>query len=103
MKLAKKIATDPWFTRSINLTRDINSEDSIDAYIATSTTKTTLESISKGFENSKYPRAWTLIGPYGSGKSSFGLFLNASNIHFVIVAFPLGLLAIVCKNNLNSV
>ena len=77
MKLAKKIATDPWFTRSINLTRDINSEDSIDAYIATSTTKTTLESISKGFENSKYPRAWTLIGPYGSGKSSFGLFLNA--------------------------
>ena len=77
MKLAKKIATDPWFSRSINLTRDIDSDDSITAYVATSTTQTTLESISKGFEKSKYPRAWTLIGPYGSGKSSFGLFLNA--------------------------
>ena len=77
MKLEKKISTDPWFTRSINLTRDINSSDSISAYVITSSTKKSLESVITGFEKLQYSRAWTLIGPYGSGKSSFGLFLNA--------------------------
>jgi len=77
MKLSKKISTNPWFTRSINLTRDINSEDSISAYVITSSTKKSLEGIMEGFEKAQYSRAWTLIGPYGSGKSSFGLFLNA--------------------------
>ncbi len=77
MKLIKKVSTDPWFTRSINLTRDIGSSDSITSYISTSSTKTTLDSIVNGFDEKKYSRAWTLIGPYGSGKSSFGLYLNA--------------------------
>lgn len=77
MKLNKKISTDPWFTRSINITRDTNSSDSISAYVVTSSTKRSLEAITTGFEKLQYSRAWTLIGPYGSGKSSFGLFLNA--------------------------
>ena len=81
MKLSKKISTNPWFTRSINLTRDINSEDSISAYVITSSTKKSLEGIMEGFEKAQYSRAWTLIGPYGSGKSSFGLFLNAITSH----------------------
>ena len=77
MKLIKKISTNSWFTRSKNLKRDIGSEDSIKSYVLTSSTKRALEAISGGFLNSEYSRAWTLIGPYGSGKSSFGLFLDA--------------------------
>ena len=77
MKLSKKISTNPWFTRSKNLTRDIGSEDSITSYVLTSSTKRSLEAINNGFESLEYSRAWTMIGPYGSGKSSFGLFLDA--------------------------
>ena len=81
MKLSKKISTNPWFTRSKNLTRDIGSEDSIASYVLTSSTKRSLEAIHNGFEALEYSRAWTLIGPYGSGKSSFGLFLDALTSH----------------------
>jgi len=77
MKLSKKISTNPWFTRSKNLTRDIGSEDSITSYVLTSSSKRSLEAIINGFESPEYSRAWTMIGPYGSGKSSFGLFLDA--------------------------
>ena len=45
MKLSKKISTNPWFTRSKNLTRDIGSEDSIASYVLTSSTKRSLEAI----------------------------------------------------------
>ena len=77
MKLNKIIHIDNWFSRSINLERDGSSLDAVTAYVPTSTTLRTLQSIAKGFTNSKHHRAWTLIGPYGSGKSSFAIFLNA--------------------------
>ena len=81
MKLVKKITTDPWFTRSINLTRDADSIESIAAYIPTSTTKSALQEIANGFDEDGRDRAFTLMGPYGSGKSSFALFLNAILSH----------------------
>ena len=77
MKLSKIVDIDNWFSRSINLERDGSSLDAVTAYVPTSTTLKTLKSIANGFTNDKHHRAWTLIGPYGSGKSSFAIFLNA--------------------------
>lgn len=77
MKLTKIVNIDNWFSRSINLERDGSSVDAVTAYVPTSTTLKTLKSIANGFTNDKHHRAWTLIGPYGSGKSSFAIFLNA--------------------------
>ena len=77
MKLDKLINIDGWFSRSINVERDNLSLDAINAYVLTSTGLKTLKNIANGFTYSKQPRAWSLIGPYGSGKSSFAIFLNA--------------------------
>jgi len=77
MKLSKLIKVDNWFSRSINLERDKSSLDAVNAYVPTSTAIKTLRLILKTFNNSKISRSWSLIGPYGSGKSSFGIFLNA--------------------------
>ena len=77
MKLSKIVNIDNWFSRSINIERDGSSLDAVTAYVPTSTTIKTLRSIAKAFTKEKHHRAWTLIGPYGSGKSSFAIFLNA--------------------------
>lgn len=77
MKLTKLIKVDNWFSRSINLERDKSSLNAINAYVPTSTAIKTLRLIIKTLNNSKISRSWSLIGPYGSGKSSFGIFLNA--------------------------
>ena len=77
MKLDKLVKIDGWFSRSINVERDGSSLDPINAYVLTSTALKTLKNIANGFTPSKFDRAWSFIGPYGSGKSSFAIFLNA--------------------------
>ena len=77
MKLEKLVKVDNWFSRSINLERDSFSIDAINAYVPTSTSIKTLRSLLASFNSKKIARSWSLIGPYGSGKSSFGIFLNA--------------------------
>ena len=77
MNLEKLVKVDNWFSRSINLERDSFSIDAINAYVPTSTSIKTLRSLLASFNSKKIARSWSLIGPYGSGKSSFGIFLNA--------------------------
>jgi len=65
------------YARSVNLLRDNDDLDILRAYLPTAKTIQTLEQFKSGF--TKYPaeRAFALTGPYGSGKSAFGLFLSA--------------------------
>ncbi len=71
-----QVKIDTHYTRSINLERDIESDDILKAYIPTSKALTVLEKITHTFSEQSMPRAWSLIGPYGSGKSSFAMFLT---------------------------
>lgn len=64
------------YTRSINLERDLWSSSVVKSYIPTSRAISTLDSIVSRLNAEATPRAWTLIGPYGSGKSSFAIFLS---------------------------
>lgn len=64
-------------TRSINLARDADNLDLVRAYLPTSRALQALTSISAGLNREPAERALALIGPYGSGKSAFGLFLGA--------------------------
>lgn len=76
MSIQKYIQVETAYTRSINLERD-SQQDSFDSsYIPTSRALRTLSSISARLTEDDQPRAWSLIGPYGSGKSSFALFLS---------------------------
>ena len=73
---AEKIANNAITTRMIS--DGAITEDLIDSYIPTSISLLTLKKIKKTFDpDLKVNRSWTLIGPYGSGKSSFGLFLSS--------------------------
>nr|MEC4581753.1 hypothetical protein [Candidatus Parabeggiatoa sp.] len=72
--LIQKIKINQYYTRSINLQRDANSEQTVATYIPTTQTLHTLRHIASTFEAEDIPRALALTGPYGSGKSLFSLF-----------------------------
>ncbi len=63
------------FLRSVNLARDCGSTTDISGYIVTPSVRTALFRLSHGLAAGRIDRAFALTGPYGSGKSSFGLFL----------------------------
>ena len=76
MSLANQIHVNTRYTRSINVERDRGSPAIVDAYLPTARGIDLLESIAAAFGPKDQPRAWSLVGPYGSGKSSFALFLH---------------------------
>ena len=63
------------FLRSVNLARDCGSATEISGYIVTPSVRTALFRLVRGLIAGRIDRAFALTGPYGSGKSSLGLFL----------------------------
>ena len=74
MSIKNKVKINTHYTRSVNLERDSESVDVLQAYIPTSRAIRTLERVASALGKEQAPRAWSLIGPYGSGKSSFSVF-----------------------------
>ena len=62
------------FRRSVHLERDFYAENSLDGYVVTVTARETLRRLISALENRAASKAWSLTGPYGSGKSAFALF-----------------------------
>lgn len=62
------------YRRSVHLERDFYSENVLDGYILTATARETLSRIIATFEYEEMSKAWSLTGPYGSGKSAFALY-----------------------------
>jgi hypothetical protein len=76
MSLAQYIQVNTSYTRSINIERDLESAEGGRPYIPTARSIQTISRIAETLHDGTAPRAWALIGPYGSGKSAFGLFLS---------------------------
>lgn len=76
MSLQEFVKVNTHYTRSVNLERDASSVDVVSAYIPTSRALRTFSRVTEAFHSNTSPRAWSLIGPYGSGKSSFSVFLS---------------------------
>lgn len=76
MSCSDYVSINAHYTRSINLERDSTSSDVLSAYIPTSRAIRTLERVAGSFNDEQAPRAWSLVGPYGSGKSSFSVFAS---------------------------
>ena len=68
------VQVTPRFARSVNLERDINSDGAVDGYVLTETALNILIRMVGTFSGAGRHRAWTLTGPYGSGKSAFALY-----------------------------
>ena len=66
------------FARSANLERDANQSEPLDGYIVTARALDVVERITATAVAGPSGGAWSLIGPYGSGKSSLALLLDAA-------------------------
>lgn len=63
------------FLRSVNLVRDRQSDHGLEGYVVTASVRQALARLGHGLGGTRHDRAFTLTGPYGTGKSSFALFL----------------------------
>ena len=76
MSFVDKVTVDTRYTRSVNLERDRGSASITRGYLPTIGSLRILRQVSLSMKPGNQPRAWSLIGPYGAGKSSFALFLH---------------------------
>ena len=75
--LADYVKVLPRFARSANLERDSAESGPLNGYIVTARTSEAVERILGVAATKRSGGAWSLTGPYGSGKSSFALLVNA--------------------------
>ena len=63
------------YRRSVDLRRDFEDPQALDGYLATPTVEALATRILQELADPSGVRAWSITGPYGTGKSSFALFL----------------------------
>src|SRR5579875_1534166 len=73
--LSDKVNIKRRYFRSINVERDLRNPDAISGFVVTNKSVECLDRFATAFAAQEGNRAWTLTGPYGSGKSSFSLYL----------------------------
>ena len=74
--LADHIGIASRYSRSANLERDAGAGDALDGYVLTGRVLEVLDRIVATIGTSA-GGAWSVTGPYGSGKSSLGIYLDA--------------------------
>lgn len=74
--LAEMFKLNQRFTRSVNLVHDYNDSNRMDGYVVTPLSVAVLQRLVKGIEKEGSNRAWSVTGPYGTGKSACCLFLS---------------------------
>ena len=62
------------FHRSVHLERDFYTENALEGYVLTVTAREMLQRLIAALDHESTSKAWSLTGPYGSGKSAFALF-----------------------------
>lgn len=77
MMLLEKVKVTQQYLRSVRVDTDLGRYDSLDGYVCNKSAQTVFENIANQVINTEQ-RAFTLTGPYGSGKSSLAItFLSA--------------------------
>ena len=64
------------FYRSVQLARDFETPKTLTDYVVTPTARELTQRIIKELQRPGGARTWSITGPYGTGKSSFALFLT---------------------------
>ena len=77
--LADVISVSGRFARSANLERDVASLEPLDGYIVTARVLDVVERIAAAAATGRAGGSWSLTGPYGSGKSSLAVLLDAGS------------------------
>ena len=76
--LAGRVAVVDRFARSANLERDASLAEPLEGYVVTARALDVVQRIGSAASCGPAGGAWSLTGPYGSGKSSLALFLDAA-------------------------
>ena len=63
------------FHRSVQIKMDWRESNSLNEYVLSPTAQTLAEQIYQGAFSPQGPKSWSIIGPYGTGKSAFSLFM----------------------------
>jgi len=66
----------PRFRRSVHLEADFETEGALDGYVVSPLSRDLTARIVEGVSQPHGTRAWSLVGPYGSGKSAFLTFIG---------------------------
>lgn len=75
MRLNEMVGIAPRYTRSVNLERDFGDASAVAGYVLTPSGSDFLKRVQRVLTGQPAPRAWSITGPYGTGKSAFALFL----------------------------
>ena len=73
--LADLVQVAPRFVRSVHLENDAGTSGALDGYVVSPLARDVVMRIVDSLRLGAASRAWALVGPYGSGKSSFATFL----------------------------
>lgn len=76
--LADYVSVRPRFARSASLERDSGRPEPFDGYVVTGRALDVIERMTSVALSGRSGGAWSLTGPYGSGKSSLALLLDAA-------------------------
>ena len=76
--LAESVSVVGRFARSANLERDATRTEPLDGYVVTARALDVVERIARTGASGPAGGAWSLTGPYGSGKSSLALLIDAA-------------------------
>ena len=71
--IEEKVFVGRRYLRAVDMERDLFDPDALDGYIVTPSVRDGLERIVRGLSRDSSQRAFRITGPYGCGKSSFGL------------------------------
>ncbi|MEX2381625.1 MAG: hypothetical protein WD490_04525 [Opitutales bacterium] len=74
-RLSEFVEVRSRYRRSVSLVRDWGDDRELLGYILTPSGRAVLERMSASLGGASAARCWSLIGPYGSGKSAFALFV----------------------------
>ena len=75
--LGDRIAVRSRFARSANVERDLARPEPLDGYVVTARVLDVLARVARKAEEGQAGGAWSLTGPYGTGKSSLALLIDA--------------------------
>ena len=74
-QISEYVSVAPRYLRSVNLFNDWRRAESFAGYIVTPNVAQALDRLCNGLLDKNGQRAFTLIGPYGTGKSAFAVYL----------------------------
>lgn len=71
-----EIGVNPRYSRSVNIERDAEDLEVLEAFVLTDRALEVVDRVSGALKARNRPKSWALIGPYGSGKSMISLYLS---------------------------